>query len=480
MENKKIIQWGAKLLICGTLLHGTASSALTLNEYLEQVKSGSSAYKGSAEQSEGAELKAREADLIFTPKLFAEARIGSDGKPGNPKMYDEVKSQYYSLGVSQQFSFGLQTKLYYDMSRTEFEGLAPTSPINPQKYWDATPKLELAMPLWGNGFGRSAQANEEAVRAQNMAEKFSGQGQSLNILAGAEAAYWKLAAWQDVVTIQEQAKQAAQNILDYVTKKRRMNLGEDADVIQARALVEARTLELQVANNEKLEAQRSFNKFLNREAYAPVETLEKVNYKALETLSIPEKRPGSRADVEATNAQLAAAKASAVLTLERNRPTLDVYANYSLNGRDEEFNEALKNAGKTDQDTGFVGIRFSMPLNVSAAGDAKAGAKKAERAAELNRQYAYYAQEQDWVNLTRNLQDARDNLRLLARIEDAQKAKLEAERTRLRQGRTTTYQVLLFEQDYSQSALSKVKLAANILGLQAQIKLYQASPEGGN
>lgn len=480
MDNLGIMRRGAKLLISAVLMSATTTaSALTLNEYLEQVQGDSKAYQGSLEQSRGAELKSREADLIFTPKLFAEARVGQDGKPGNPKMYDEVRSQYYSLGVSQQFDFGLQTKLYYEMSNTEFVGLAPTAPLNPTKYWDAAPKLELSMPLWGNGFGRTARANEEALRSQNQAEQFTAQGQSLNVLAGAEAAYWKLAVWQDVVNIQEQAKQAAQSILDYVTRKKNMNLGEQADVMQARALVEARTLELQVAKNEILEAQRLFNKFLNREAYAPVEKLESVNYKALEDLSVPEKRPGSRADVAATNAQLNAARAAAAITLERNRPSLDLYGTYTMNGRDEELNKALSEAGQAEQDAAFVGLRFSMPLNFAAASDTKSGARQAERAAELTREYAYYAQEQEWINLTRNLQDARNNLRLLARIEDAQKAKLELERQRLRQGRTTTYQVLLFEQDYSQAAASKVKLAANILGLQAQLKLYKASPEGG-
>ena len=68
---------------------------------------------------------------------------------------------------------------------------------------------------------------------------------------------------------------------------------------------------------------------------------------------------------------------------------------------------------------------------------------------------------------------------LLGRIENAQKTKLEVERTRLRQGRTTTYQVLLFEQDYSAAALNRVKSAANILALQTQIRLYQTPAEGG-
>lgn len=453
------------------------AQALTLNEYLESVKSQNSAYKGSTEQSEGAELLSREADLFFTPQLFAEANIGSNGKPNTPAMYDRVRSQSYLLGISQQFSFGLQSRLYYSMNRSEF--VNATSAINPPKYWDASPQLELTMPLWGGGFGRTAQANQEATRQASLAEKWNTEGQSVNILIGAEATYWKVAAWQDVVSIQEQALKAAQNIYDYVARKKKMNLGETADVVQAQALVEARTLELQIAKNEAQEAQRTFNKYLNKESNAPVAALQAVDYKALEAISVPANRPGSRPDVQATEAQLAAAKAQSALALERNRPTLNVVGQYALNGRDEEMNEALKEAGQTEQDTAFIGLRFNMPLNFSATGDAKAGAMKKEKAAELNRNYALYAQEQDWINLTRNITDARDNMKLLSRIEQAQKTKLETERTRLKQGRTTTYQVLLFEQDYSQAAVSKVKSAVNILALQSQLKLYQASPEGG-
>ena len=317
-------------------------------------------------------------------------------------------------------------------------------------------------------------------RQQNFADQFQNENQSVSYLAQAESAYWKLSAWKDVVKIQETALKAAQNIFDYVSRKKKMNLGEEADVVQARALVEARTLELQVAQNEQKEAARAYNRFLNQPADAPIGELESVNYASLENIAVPQNRPGDRYDVKATEAQLATAKASSQLVNERNKPTLDVFGNYALNGRDKEQAEAMKEAGYTDTDTAYVGVRFNMPLNFGATGDAKAGALKAERAAEYNRQYALYSQEQDWINLTKNLSDARDNLRLLGRIETAQKTKLDVERSRLRQGRTTTYQVLLFEQDYSQAALSRVKSAANILALQTQLKLYTASnTEGG-
>ena len=469
----------AALALCVGL--GSSAQALTLQEYLDQVTGQSTAYQGSSNQAEGSYLKSREADLIFTPQLFAEGRVGHDGKPSSPPVmvYDKLESQMYRLGVSQQFNFGLQTRLYYEANKTDFVG-ANFGPGVMREYWDASPKLELVMPVWGGGFGRTSQANEEILRQQNYADSFSNGSQATNILVGAEAAYWRLSAWQDVVKIQEQALKAAQNIYDYVARKQRMNLGEKADVIQAQALLESRTLELQVARNEAQDALRAFNKFRNAETYSPVSALQPVDYKALESIVVPVQRPGDRLDVKATEAQLNAAKASSTLVKERNRPTLDLAGTYALNGRDEALNEAMKNAGQSQRDTAYVGFSFKMPLNVGATSDAKTGALKTEKAAELNYQYATYAQEQDWANLTRNLNDARDNLRLIGRIEEVQKSKLENERARLRQGRTTTYQVLLFEQDYTSASLTRVKSAANILGLQAQLKLYQAaSSEGG-
>lgn len=460
---------------------GSSASALTLNEYLDQVKGQSKAYQGSSNQQEGSYLKSREADLIFTPQLFAEANVGHDSKTPSPPImiYDKVESGLYKLGVSQQFSFGLQARLYYELDKTNFVG-ANFGPGVSTDYWDASPKLELSLPVWGGGLGTSARANEEITRQQSLADAYNGGYQSQSVLVGAEAAYWRLSAWQDVVKIQEQALKAAQNIYDYVSRKQRMNLGEKADVIQAQALLESRTLELQVARNEAQEALRTFNKFRNADTYEAVSNLQPVDYKALEAIIVPTTRPGDRLDVKATEAQLNTARAASTLAYERNRPTLNLQGSYALNGHDDQLNEALKDVGQSQRDTAYVGFQFNMPLNVGATHDAKAGALKTEKAAELNYQYSVYAQDQDWVNLTRTLSDARDNLRLLGRIEDVQKSKLENERARLRQGRTTTYQVLLFEQDYTSASLTRVKSAANILGLQSQLKLYQAaSNEGG-
>ena len=72
-----------------------------------------------------------------------------------------------------------------------------------------------------------------------------------------------------------------------------------------------------------------------------------------------------------------------------------------------------------------------------------------------------------------NLAIYKENLKLAQSIEAVQKAKLENERYRLKQGRTSTYQVLLFEQDYSNSQLATIQIADKMLEAVADQKLYQ-------
>ncbi len=179
--------------------------------------------------------------------------------------------------------------------------------------------------------------------------------------------------------MQTRALKQAQSILDYVSRKAKMNLGENADVLQAKALVESTIYQLQLAQNQEKAARRNFNIYISKEAEAPADKLDGINYVGLDKVTVPGARPGDRYDVKAAESQARLAKASARLVAERNKPSFDLYGSYALNGMDEEMNEALKAAGETEKDTAFVGVRLNVPLNIFAASDAKAGALKAEK-----------------------------------------------------------------------------------------------------
>jgi outer membrane protein TolC len=463
-----------KLLILLSVLSAN-SYALTIDQYLDQVKGQNLSFRSSEQMIKATALQKREADLFFKPQFFFNAQKGYDSRLPNPPflVFDQVRTERYQTGISQEFSFGVEAKFSYDMQKNEYKGITFASAANP--YWDVVPTLEINIPLWGNAFARASQARQELSLQQRTLENRTAEAQAKRTLVDAEIAYWKLAATQESVKVQRKALDASNNIFNYVTNKRSKNLGEEADVLQAKALTESYKLQLAQAEIDERAARRKFNLHLNLDADAPVADLSSMDYTRLLTDPVPVSRPADRPDIRASQAQVALTRASSKLALEQNKPTLNVYGGYAFFGRDGRRSEAMSQASYADRETAYFGVKFQMPLNISAQADAREGARQAERAAELNHKYLVYSQDQEWVDLVSLFKDAQTTLKLADLMEKAQKSKLDNERVRLRQGRTTTYQILLFEQDYLASEIARIRAANQIINLKSQIQLYSSN-----
>lgn len=454
--------------------YSQTSSAQSLDAYLQQVEKNNLTFQGSQHQKEAATLNAREADLMTSPSLFANAQHTYEAKKQiNPPMkMDHVELQNYSFGIMQQFEFGAQGKLYYAIDRTGYVGSAFAPPARDSAY-DARPVIELSVPLWQNLGGRTTKATAELARSQSEAQRYGAEAQSAGLLAQAEATYWRLAVAKDVVAIQQKALQQADAIRKYVTNRANKNLGDKADALQANALVAARQYELKRAQNEEFAALHAFNVMRKSSVVEKVEGLDKIDFAKLKSIAVAGGRPGERADVKAAKAQAKLAAANATIQEDKYRPKLELFGSYAMNGQDRKYSEAVSDSFSSTDPTSAIGLRFSMPLNGSATSAVKRGAALASSAAEMQAEQQTYQQEADWQDLIRRVDEAKENLKLAQAIEDAQEAKLTSERQRLRQGRTTTYQVLMFEQDYSQAELAQTRAAAEILMLMPQIKLYE-------
>lgn len=68
--------------------------------------------------------------------------------------------------------------------------------------------------------------------------------------------------------------------------------------------------------------------------------------------------------------------------------------------------------------------------------------------------------------------NAKKRLDIATSLESIQWQKLQAERQRLTHGKTTTYQVLLFEQDFANTQISRLVIQDEIFNLLAQLKTY--------
>ena len=458
--------------------------ALNLNEYLAQVQSGNRGQIGAEKQAHSAQLKWHEGNFLFVPSFFTEARFASDGQPANPPFltYNRIDSQYYAAGLSQQFSFGLQGKLYYLLSHTNYVN-APLLTGNTGDFWDTRPVLELSMPLWNNGFGRAVRAQQQSIQDANRIEEYNAKSLFLSSLVDAENAYWGLVVSREILRTQKVALDYANSILDYVRKKARMRLGDDSDILQAEALVAARKLELNRAETEEQVARKGFNAMRGVVSDEVTELLDLIPYKALEAVAIPQERPGERYDVQAAHSQTSLASANSKIAVERTKPTLELYSTYAMNGRGDSTSNAISNLSGADRSTKVIGIRFNVPLDLSAANKVRSGALIAEEAQRDQYEQKRVLQDRDWNALVQRLKDSKGALLLADELVRAQTKKLSSEQKRLKNGRTTTYQVLLFEQDRSQAELSRAQLAQQALDLRSRLKLYQTqntdSPDKG-
>ena len=449
---------------------------LTLDSYLHEVKAKNQSVSGSIESSHGSKERREERHLAFAPTLFGTIQTAGDSKLQQIPIftYQQLTNDVYQLGVSQLTHFGLQARFFYELDFTSFENaVLPGAPPGafPTSFYDARPVLELSESLWGNGFGRSANANSELIDAQSAANEKLSRWQARSLLSQAEAAYWRLLIAREMVRIEKRALEQAMQIHDYTARRARMHLGEKADELQSKAALELRRLELKSANDEERVASRNFNTMRNIRSDDVAEALTPLESKNLLEMQ-PIKRAAMRDDVQAAKEQTRATTAAATLTVEKDKPTLDVYGSFALNGRDLTVDGALGNSYTAQRPTKMIGLKLSVPLDLSAAESARHGAIRERDAAEMIYHQKVLDQEQTWDDLLRKLEEAKERLSLSEIIERAQDEKLVNERQRLKNGRTTTYQVLLFEQDFSQSELARLRSQSDVVTVLAEMKLF--------
>jgi outer membrane protein TolC len=460
------------------ILISQGSMALTYDEYIQQVKSDNLSYSASQESIRSFELLKKKAKLVSAVKVYATSERGfiEQNQALAIFSYNRIYTQNNRFGLSYDSEIGLKTNLYYTLNNSQYKNLNTSRFPNPSlanSSTQAIPTIELSLPLWQNGFGRSTRAQRDSLYYNNQAQKLNAKALAISELIDAEKTYWFLVYARKALEIQKRALESAKKIYDYVYKKERMNLGEKSDVLQAKALVESRELFFKQAQNNEIIASRNFNqkRYINSEIVE--EKLEDFDIKKLEKIVFSSVKPQDRIDVKAKKALMKSMIANSKIEEENNKPSLNVYGSYSMTQIERSRDLALQNSFDSKGRAGKIGVEFSMPLNIGLSSDIRLGARKAISSEKINYRSELANQDLHWQNLVQNLHNYQENLKLALAIESAQKAKLENERKLLKQGRTSTYQILVFEQDYSNAELNAQEMAYKFHQFLADKKLYE-------
>ncbi len=472
-------RWFILLVACiGSAIFSSFVEAqdLSLEQYLSQVREKHEGIQSATLSAEAAKKRAPESDLPLAWTLFSSVEQRNDHQTPLTLFFLQNNSTTYSLGLTKLTSFGLQARVATNAKKFTYIGLPPAyAAIIPfSTYWDISSGVEVTQSLWRNGFGRATRAQQQIEEASALSAYHKSNYARIQLLSQAQSAYWNAAASQQIIAIQKDNLKRAAKLVAWSKDRVSLNLADTSDLLQAEASYRLRELELLQSQSDLKNNARTFNSLRGIDSEEVSESLSPVYLENIEQ-TVPPMRAKFRQDVLAAQEDARAAESNAELGMEKNKPTLEAYANFYLNGRSPEQNSALALLGNGKYNLLVLGVRLNMPLEFGLLSSDKAAYVQERKAATLTLSRKQFEQESDWQGLLRRLDEGKAKLRLARTIEQIQKEKCLFEQRRLRRGKSTLFQVLQFESDLATSQQARIQRETEVRNVLNQMTTFGAN-----
>ncbi len=454
-------------------------ATLTLDGYLAEVTAGHPGLRAAEDTARAIPLMAGEAGLVYSPVFRATgARVDNRAEGSSPLQPDRTIAGTWDLGLSKKFSTGTMISASYGLNYTHiFYGAIPGFPaalFPSAPFYDARPAATISQSLLRDFMGGMTEAGVRRVESQAAAGAAASRYRARAILFASEQAYWAASLARDTVEFSRSSADRTKKLVEWTEKKVALNLAETSDLLQVQAAAKLRELNLRMAEQDLAAAERTLNTLRGRDDRAVAGALERINERLDGPVAARPVPSATRLDVAAAELALAAAEHGARETRYRSFPEVNAFGTVVLNGHEPAAGPASSEAFGGDRPTYTVGVAFTAALDFPALRRAREGYLIQTVAARREAEQARLGAAQDWARLAERWDDVTARLTLAREIESLQQRKLAAETERFSEGRTTTFQLLTFEEDFSQAQLTRLRLGMERLLLEAQGRLFNA------
>ncbi|MGZ3724104.1 MAG: TolC family protein, partial [Bdellovibrionales bacterium] len=267
----------------------------------------------------------------------------------------------------------------------------------------------------------------------------------------------------------------AKKLRDYMSGRTRMKLFDDTDLMQAQAAFETRELELQSSLDERASLIRQFNTLRGVDS-DEIQNLEGLPAQALMNEVAKANAGGhmTREDFDLLRAQAKAEVAQAKYAKSQILPQLDLAASVATNGRDGTTSESYNQTETNHYPTWRVGVNFSVPLDFGMIKKLRSGYRKAGEAADSLQQQAQFSETRAWEDFNHQKKEAQGRYERSQSVEKIQTELVKRERTRLLNGRATTFEALNFEQNLALAQIQRVRAQLALMQIHNAIKTFEA------
>jgi outer membrane protein TolC len=421
---------------------------LTLDAYKQIVLEKDPETQAAMERKKGAELSQNSASLLTNVSLFAKSDYVDDQRPTAAPLFqgDTTRVDTYSLGLQQQTRLGFKWALSQNVSHTQIYGVDPN--VVPQsKYYDTYPKLELSIPLWRNLLGAETSGDVDQMHFQARALAKQAEIGWVQRQNDVEAAFYRVLSEQDAYSIHQDSLKRAEGILNWTDTRVKRNLVDASDLYQAQAAVAQRKIDVIDSETRLRDASRVFNSLRGVAGDEVAETLVAPDLDLMK-LKLQKSAALIRKDTLAQKELNLSSEAGYKSQREKNKPNLDVAVQAYTQGRDNTYTGSQDKTFEK-KDYFYVGVNFVLPLDQWTASKSRSGFESLTKAEALSEQARLRDQPLTWEQTVDQADSLSKQVVLLRELETYQRKKADAERDRLNRGRSTTFQVLSFEQDYN-------------------------------
>jgi len=373
----------------------------------------------------------------------------------------QTKNVDWRTGVRKKTRLGTEVEAGYELARDDLivsgvqdEGGTPTPFRFHTEEYTSRLFLDLNQPLL-RGFGIKVNtANIEIARNRQDAAFVMFLDRIEEVLAATQKAYWNLVFEDRNVEIATEALGLAQSFLRIAEARRRAGTALEVDVLEASADVAAREADLLQARNRRRDAEDLLRTLLRLtdtpEAWDVGFQPSDLPTAATETPDLDEcitEAFANRHDLEAARLDIDGQDIQLVFNRNQQYPNLDVFGTVAGLGLEDQPGRSLDTATDGDYWEITGGVRFSYPLGNNAADGQY-------RRSLWERRQAVATLDLLSDQIVREVRQAWRQIRTgLKRIESRERArvfaerKLESERKLYEVGRTTSTDVLQFQED---------------------------------
>jgi outer membrane protein TolC len=464
------------ILFCSTVQANT----LTLHDYYDQVISSSPGVQSNRDIADGALAGAQGGDLVYIPRLTFDGNLTRDERLFTTSFLGgKTSSNNMTFGLKKTFDFGLDAALLYGITNNTTTDLTPLIfPGGVNNYTLAQSELDLTLNLWRNFWGKETRAQSTIDEGTELKSHYDATFAVRTLLANAESAYFQLAVARESVRLLREMVERANTLLKFNTKRVNQHLTDRADLLQAQAALQQRQLDLVAGVETQRTSQLSFNTLRNNPVSEVNDEIASVSVQDILALNLPARAETSD-DIKSAEQDARVASARSELELQKAQPTFYLKSVVAYNGVDRYLSPATSEAFTANHPEYMVEAVLNFPIYFWETAQIRAGRVKQELGAESKLGELRLENNQKWEDLTRRFAQLKDQLKLTDDLVNMQQEKLKYEKYRFNLGRTTTYQVITFEQDYDSAVVARLKTEQAAIDTYTQLKTYATGPVQG-